>query len=243
MLILLSLKYFVLFPSKSWAIDPSAVLTDKPSNTYVRAPGSTQGHAAVENVMEHLAHQLGMDPLEFRMINMVGEGKKSHPLQDIIKKLRDSSDYDKRKTDIETFNKVISVGSRAGTNVDLAFQENLWQKKGISLIPIRYGHTYWGTRYHVSISVYQGDGSVAVTHGGIEMGQGINTKVAQVVAKELGVDLDMVRVKPSNNFANVNGSVTGGGMGSECNCSVSLMAHNNVRFGAVSVTFRVVKLR
>ena len=52
------------------------------------------------------------------------------------------------------------------------------------------------------------------------MGQGINTKVAQVVAKELGVDLDMVRVKPSNNFANVNGSVTGGGMGSECNCSV-----------------------
>ena len=70
---------------------------------------------------------------------------------------------------------------------------------------------------------------------GIEMGQGINTKVAQVVAKELGVDLDMVRVKPSNNFANVNGSVTGGGMGSECNCSVSLMARKNFSFGAVSM--------
>ena len=117
----------------------------------------------------------------------------------------------------------------------LDFQENLWQKRGISLIPVRYGHNYWGTRYHVSISVYQGDGSVAVTHGGIEMGQGINTKVAQVVAKELGVDLDMVRVKPSNNFANVNGSVTGGGMGSECNCSVSLMAQNNFSFGAISM--------
>ena len=91
------------------------------------------------------------------------------------------------------------------------------------MIPIRYGHTYWGTRYHVNISVYQGDGSVAVAHGGIEMGQGINTKVAQVVAKELGVELDMVRVKPSSNFANVNGSVTGGGMGSECNCSVCLI--------------------
>ena len=114
------------------------------------------------------------------------------------------------------FNRVLNVDT-----YDL--QENLWQKKGISLIPIRYGHTYWGTRYHVNISVYQGDGSVAVTHGGIEMGQGINTKVAQVVAKELGVELDMVRVKPSNNFANVNGSVTGGGMGSECNCSVCLI--------------------
>ena len=117
----------------------------------------------------------------------------------------------------------------------LDFQENLWQKKGISLIPVRYGHNYWGTRYHVNISVYQGDGSVAVTHGGIEMGQGINTKVAQVVAKELGVDLDMVRVKPSNNFANVNGSVTGGGMGSYCSCSVSLMAQNNFSFGSISM--------
>ena len=72
----------------------------------------------------------------------------------------------------------------------------------------------------MNISVYHDDGSVAVAHGGIEMGQGMNTKVAQVVAKELGVDMDMIRVKPSNNFANVNGSVTGGGMGSECNCSV-----------------------
>ena len=112
-------------------------------------------------------------------------------------------------------------------------QENIWQKKGISLIPIRYGHNYWGTRYHVNISVYQGDGSVAVTHGGIEMGQGINTKVAQVVASELGVDLDKVRVKPSNNFANVNGSVTGGGMGSECNCSVRFMVWNKIYSGAI----------
>ena len=103
---LLKIEVFY-FSSKSWSIDPSAVLTDKPSNTYVRAPGSTQGHAAMENIMEHLAHKLDMDPLEFRMINMVGEGKKSHPLQEIIKNLRQSSDYDKRKTDINTFNKVL----------------------------------------------------------------------------------------------------------------------------------------
>ena len=55
---------------------PIAILTDKPSNTYVRAPGSVQGHAAVENVMEHLAHELGLDS---QMMNMVG--KTSHPLQ------------------------------------------------------------------------------------------------------------------------------------------------------------------
>ena len=84
---------------------PIAILTDKPSNTYVRAPGSVQGHAAVENVMEHLAHELGLDPLEFRMMNMVG--KTSHPLQEIIKNLRKSSEFDKRKIDIAKFNKVV----------------------------------------------------------------------------------------------------------------------------------------
>ena len=95
----------IFYLSKSWSIDPIAILTDKPSNTYVRAPGSVQGHAAVENVMEHLAHELGLDPLEFRMMNMVG--KTSHPLQEIIKNLRKSSEFDKRKIDIAKFNKVV----------------------------------------------------------------------------------------------------------------------------------------
>ena len=82
-------------------------------------------------------------------------------------------------------------------------------------------HNYFGTRYHVNISVYHDDGSVAVTHGAIEMGQGVNTKVCQVVARELGIPMDLIRIKPTNNFTNVNGSVTGGSMGSECCCSVS----------------------
>ena len=97
----------------------------------------------------------------------------------------------------------------------------MWKKKGISLVPIKYSHNYFGTKYNVQIAVYHDDGSVAVSHGGIEMGQGINTKVCQVVARELGVAMDMVSVKMTNNLTNPNGSVTGGSMGSECNCSVS----------------------
>ena len=192
------------YVSKAWNISPVAVLTDTASNTYARAPGSTQGHAIIENVVEHLAWKTGMDPLDFRMINMVGGGDgKVHPMREIIDKLKKSSNFDKRKTEIINFNK-----------------NNLWQKKGISLIPLKYRHDYFGTRYHVNISVYHDDGSVAVTHGGIEMGQGINTKVCQVVARELGISMDLIRIKPTNNMAGANSSVTGGSMGSECNCSV-----------------------
>ena len=214
------------YTSKAWRISPIAVRTDKASNTYVRAPGSTQGHAIMENIMEHLAHSLDMDPLHFRMINMVGQEStdtgKLHPIRDIIEKLKKSSKFEERKGEIIQFN-----------------QNNLWQKKGIALIPLKYNHNYFGTRYHVNISVYHDDGSIAVTHGGsqfspyyiklgnllffkkgIEMGQGINTKVCQVIARELGVPMELIRVKPTNNFTGANSSVTGGSMGSECCCSV-----------------------
>ncbi len=97
----------------------------------------------------------------------------------------------------------------------------MWKKRGLSLIPMVYHHNYWGARYHVHISVYKGDGTVSVSHGGIEMGQGINTKVAQVVAKKLGIPLSSIKVKPTNNLVAPNNSTTGGSMGSESACGVS----------------------
>ena len=74
---------------------------------------------------------------------------KLHPIRDIIEKLKKSSKFEERKAEILQFN-----------------QNNLWQKKGIALIPLKYNHNYFGTRYHVNISVYHDDGSIAVTHGG-----------------------------------------------------------------------------
>ena len=96
------------YVSKAWAIKPNAILTDKASNTYARAPGSTQGHSIIENIMEHLAHELGEDPLEFRMKNMIGEaksGEKLHPMREIIERLKKTSNYEIRKKDIKAFNK------------------------------------------------------------------------------------------------------------------------------------------
>ena len=62
------------------------------------------------------------------------------------------------------------------------FQNNAWKKRGISLVPLRWRHDYSLHFFTCQVAIFHGDGSVAVTTGGIEMGQGLNTKVAQVVA-------------------------------------------------------------
>jgi xanthine dehydrogenase/oxidase len=71
------------------------------------------------------------------------------------------------------------------------------------------------------VSIFHGDGSVAITVGGIEMGQGLNTKVAQTAASVLGVPLDKISIKPSNSLTAPNAVVTGGSSGSEISCFVS----------------------
>lgn len=77
------------------------------------------------------------------------------------------------------------------------------------------------TGYPAYVAIYHMDGTVAVTHGGTECGQGINTKVAQVTAHALGVPLNMISVKAHNNLISANSSVTGGSMTSEVVCFVS----------------------
>lgn len=74
---------------------------------------------------------------------------------------------------------------------------------------------------HSLVAIYHGDGSVSVTVGGIEMGQGLNTKVAQTAAHILGIPLEKISIKPSNTLTSANDIVTGGSIGSEISCFVS----------------------
>lgn len=171
--------------------------------------------------MEHLAAAIQMDPLELRMKNMLRVGdelldgsvfaeeaaKEANPLPTLIDQLKHSAKYDERMTAVAQFN-----------------TENRWKKRGLSLVPVRYLHSYFGNKFHILISVYSGDGTVSVSHGGIEMGQGINTKVAQTVAKELGISVHMIKVKPSSNLISPNDSGTDGSVGSDCACWSALHA-------------------
>ena len=124
----------------------------------------------------------------------------------MISDLLSSADYEARLSAAQTYNAA-----------------NKWKKRGMSLVPMRYDHfigDWIGVKFNCVISVYGGDGSVAVAHGGVEMGQGLNTKVAQVVAYELGIDVSMVKIKPVRTITNPNGFATGGSVGSESNCMV-----------------------
>ncbi|XP_069694441.1 xanthine dehydrogenase-like isoform X2 [Periplaneta americana] len=189
------------YDTGTWAVKGFGVRTDIPGNTYCRAPSSTEGIGITENIMEHIAKALNKDPIEVRLNNM----KDDEPtMKNLIQDLIATAEYESRKQSVEEFNKA-----------------QRWRKRGIALVPMIYEFPIWGY-YAAMVSIYAQDGTVAVTHGGIEMGQGLNTKVAQVVAHILDIPLEYVSVKPSNNLTSPNGMVTGGSITSEA-CSYAAM--------------------
>lgn len=153
----------------------------------------------IENIMEHIARKVNKDPLEVRLNDISGDYELHKILPDFAKSVK----YEKRKKEIKDFN-----------------IQNRWIKKGISILPMKYHLDYFGISYAL-VSIYHGDGSVAITVGSIEMSQGLNTKVAQTAAHILGVPLDKISVKPSNTLTSPNNICTGGSVGSETSCFVS----------------------
>lgn len=207
--------------SDSWTVNSQMALTDSPSHTWCRAPGSVEGIAMIENIMEHIARVTGKDPIDVRLAN-ISEDNDIHKLMpdflkqtgkfNLLKHLQKYCfildfffflEFYERKKEVNTFN-----------------ENNRWRKRGIAVIPMKYPLEYFGT-YGIFIAIYHMDGTVAVSHGGIEMGQGINTKVAQVVAHCLGIPLEYVNIKPTNTLTAANTFISGGSITSEVVCFVS----------------------
>lgn len=111
-----------------------------------------------------------------------------------------SPDYQARKAAVENFNK-----------------ENRWRKKGIALVPLDYPQQMFGN-YPAMVSIYHGDGTVLISHGGIEMGQGLNTKVAQVAAKTLNLPIELIRFRPCDTMTGANSMCSGGSSTSDAIC-------------------------
>lgn len=189
--------------------------TNTQSNTAFRGFGGPQGAIAIEYVIDEIARNLGRDALDIRRLNLYGrndaEGRNVTPylqkvedniLHELIAELETDSDYRQRRAAVRAFN--------AGSPI---------LKKGIALTPLKFGIAFnltylnqAGALVHVFL-----DGSALVNHGGTEMGQGIHTKVAQVVAHELGIGLDAVRVTATDTSKVVNTSATAASTGADLN--------------------------
>ncbi len=193
--------------------------TNTVSNTAFRGFGGPQGMLAIERVMDAIARERGLDPLDVRKANVFRAGGDVTPygqtvedcatLPAMIDELEASSDYRARRAAIREFN--------AGSPI---------LKRGIALTPVMFGISF--TLIHLNqagalVHVYT-DGSIHLNHGGTEMGQGLFTKVAQIVAEEFGVPLDWVRITATNTAKVPNASPTAASSGTDVNGMAAMAA-------------------
>ncbi|NP_001299599.1 indole-3-acetaldehyde oxidase-like [Amyelois transitella] len=189
----------------NWHLRTAYVTTDKASNTFARAPGTCEGITHIEHIIEHIAFAVNKSPTDVRKINMRPD---DNDLPEMIDTLKKEADFDERVKAIEKFN-----------------QENRWMKRDIQISIMLFPVTYYGN-YTAMVTIYRGDGTVTITGGGIEMGQGLNTKAAQVCAYELGIPLDYVSVLPHFSYIAANNVFSGSSITSESVCYSIIRACN-----------------
>jgi len=198
--------------------------TNTQSNTAFRGFGGPQGMIVIEAIMGDIARTLGRDPLDVRRRNLYGIGERDtthyqmkvedNILEPLLKRLEQTSQYRQRRKAIAAWN-----------------QQSQVIKRGIALTPVKFGISFTATLFNQAgalVHVYT-DGSVQVNHGGTEMGQGLNTKVAQIVADELGVPLQQVLATASDTSKIPNASATAASAGTDLNARAAQYAARNVR--------------
>jgi xanthine dehydrogenase large subunit len=198
--------------------------TNTQSNTAFRGFGGPQGAIAIEYIIDEIARNLGRDALDIRRLNFYGKTERNvtpygqeivdNVIEALTAELEQTSEYRARRKAIETFN--------AGSPV---------LKKGIAFTPLKFGIAFNVTHLNQAgalVHVYV-DGSVLVNHGGTEMGQGINTKVMQVVAHELGLDMSHVRATATDTAKVANTSATAASTGADLNGKAAQDAARQIR--------------
>jgi xanthine dehydrogenase molybdopterin binding subunit len=199
-----------------------ACKTNLPPNTAFRGFGAPQGMFVIESVIERIAYTLKKDSLEIRKINSYKSGQITPYGQEvqeadtemILERLRKRSNYDTLKKEIEEFNR-----------------NNTYRKRGLAVVPVKFGISFTNpvlNQGSALIWIYI-DGTVSVTTGGVEMGQEVNTKIARVVARVLGISIDNIRVESSNTQRVGNASPTAASTGSDINGNAARIASEKLR--------------
>jgi xanthine dehydrogenase large subunit len=201
--------------------------TNTQSNTAFRGFGGPQGAIAIEYILDEIARNLGKDALDVRKLNFYGrndeEGRNitqygqkvtDNVIHELVAQLESETAYRTRREAIRAFNTSSPV-----------------LKKGLALTPVKFGIAFNVTHFNQAgalVHIYV-DGSVLVNHGGTEMGQGINTKVCQVVAHELGIPLSSVRASATDTSKVANTSATAASTGADLNGKAAQDAAHTLR--------------
>jgi xanthine dehydrogenase large subunit len=213
------------------------------SNTAFRGFGGPQGMMAIEIIMDDIARRLGRDPLDVRRVNFYGVTERNvthyqtliedNIIHLIADELEASSDYRARRAEVAKFNAANTV-----------------IKRGIALTPVKFGISFNATLFNQAgalVHIYT-DGTVLLNHGGTEMGQGLYTKVSQVVADELGILLSSVRASAADTSKVPNTSATAASSGSDINGKAAQAAAKTLRerltaFAAAKYSVRPEEIR
>lgn len=198
--------------------------TNTVSNTAFRGFGGPQGVVAAERMIEEIAFATGKDPLDIRKANFYGENDRNltpyhqevsdNILGRLIDEIEETSDYRARRKAIVDFNASSPI-----------------IKKGIALTPVKFGISFTATWYNQAgalIHVYN-DGSIHLNHGGTEMGQGLNTKVSQIVADAFQVDFERIKITKTTTEKVPNTSATAASSGTDLNGMAALNAAEQIK--------------
>ncbi len=186
--------------------------TNKPSNTAFRGFGAPQGIAVIENAMDEISRVTGIDSAVVRRRNFYrkrvrnttpyGQIVKDNVLGEIYDDLMLSSDYRQRVKSVKEFNR-----------------SSEFVKRGISIVPVKFGISFTSSYLNQGAAIvnFYKDGSLTIHHGGVEMGQGLYDKMADVVSREFGIPVQSVRICDANTAVIPNTSATAASTGSDIN--------------------------
>ena len=200
--------------------------TNTVSNTAFRGFGGPQGMFCIENIIENIAQKLNQEASEIRKNNFYKDKIKNtthygmkitdNVIEDIFNKLIKKSNYKKRKVEIDNFNK-----------------KNKVLKKGIAITPVKFGISFTTTHLNQGgalVHIYT-DGSIHLNHGGIEMGQGLMTKLALVASNEFGLNYENIKISSTDTEKVPNTSASAASATTDINGAAIVNAINNIKSG------------
>ena len=196
--------------------------TNTVSNTAFRGFGAPQGSFCIENIVDNIANFLNTDAQKIRNVNLYKKNNITHfgmkinddIINNIFNKLIISSNYKKRRSEIDKFN-----------------SSNKFIKKGLAITPAKFGISFTTTHLNQGgalVHIYT-DGTIHLNHGGVEMGQGLMTKISQITANSFGINTDKIKITATNTEKVPNTSASAASASTDINGAATLNAINKIK--------------